>query len=193
MVAQQKGLNVFAMDSIPRISRAQTFDALSSMASIAGYKAVGMSPRPANQLSLFPFFLSFISLLFVFVLWLTKEMLDERSACREPLWSVLHWTDHCCRKGFTALPRLTVRLLDVSYKRTPPPLQVPPAKVLVIGAGVAGLSAVATARSMGAIVRAFDTRPAAREQVHHHQLPSLFVPFDVHLILSGAIARRRVS
>ncbi len=55
---------------------------------------------------------------------------------------------------------------------------VPPAKVLVIGAGVAGLSAVATAKSMGAIVRAFDTRPAVKEQVIHaspfKSLPQLF-------------------
>ena len=44
--------------------------------------------------------------------------------------------------------------------------KVPPAKVLVIGGGVAGLSAIGTARNMGAIVRAFDTREAVREQVH---------------------------
>jgi NAD(P) transhydrogenase len=56
MVAQNKGLNVFAMDAIPRISRAQTFDALSSMANIAGYKSVGAPPS-------FPLF----SLSFVFL------------------------------------------------------------------------------------------------------------------------------
>ncbi|EGN93251.1 hypothetical protein SERLA73DRAFT_172168 [Serpula lacrymans var. lacrymans S7.3] len=89
-------VNAFAMDMIPRISRAQTFDALSSMANIAGYKAV------------------------------------------------LEASNHFGRF-------LTG--------------QIPPGKVLVIGAGVAGLSAIATARRMGAIVRGFDTRSAAREQV----------------------------
>ncbi|KAI9571350.1 NAD(P) transhydrogenase beta subunit-domain-containing protein [Boletus coccyginus] len=89
-------VNAFAMDMIPRISRAQTFDALSSMANIAGYKAV------------------------------------------------LEASNHFGRY-------LTG--------------QVPPGKVLVIGAGVAGLSAIATARRLGAIVRGFDTRSAAREQV----------------------------
>ena len=90
------------MDCIPRITRAQGFDALSSMANIAGYKAV---IEAANQFgSLF-----------------TGQI--------------------------TAAGR------------------VPPAKVLVIGGGVAGLSAIGTARSMGAVVRAFDTREAVREQV----------------------------
>ncbi|KAG2111648.1 NAD(P) transhydrogenase beta subunit-domain-containing protein [Suillus discolor] len=89
-------VNAFAMDMIPRISRAQTFDALSSMANISGYKAV------------------------------------------------LEASNHFGRY-------LTG--------------QIPPGKVLVIGAGVAGLSAIATARRLGAIVRGFDTRSAAREQV----------------------------
>ncbi|KAL9069653.1 MAG: hypothetical protein Q9157_006081, partial [Trypethelium eluteriae] len=91
-----RGANSFAMDMIPRISRAQVFDALSSMANIAGYKAV---LEASNH------FGSFLT-------------------------------------G-----------------------QIPPCKILIIGAGVAGLSAIATARRMGAIVRAFDTRAAAREQV----------------------------
>ncbi|KAF5381083.1 hypothetical protein D9615_004019 [Tricholomella constricta] len=89
-------VNAFAMDMIPRISRAQVFDALSSMANIAGYKAV------------------------------------------------LEASNHFGRF-------LTG--------------QIPPGKVLVIGAGVAGLSAIATARRLGAIVRGFDTRSVAREQV----------------------------
>ncbi len=59
---------------------------------------------------------------------------------------------------------------------------VPPAKVLVIGAGVAGLSAVATAKSMGAIVRAFDTRPAVKEQV------TLLAIFKVSLFSKISIA-----
>ncbi|KAH9901379.1 PNTB-domain-containing protein [Cubamyces lactineus] len=93
---------VFAMEQIPRISRAQVFDALSSMANIAGYKAV---LEAANHFGRF----------------LTGQV--------------------------TAAGK------------------IPPCKVLVIGAGVAGLSAIATARRMGAIVRGFDTRSAAREQV----------------------------
>ncbi|ORY50496.1 nicotinamide nucleotide oxidoreductase [Rhizoclosmatium globosum] len=90
------------MEMIPRISRAQVFDALSSMANIAGYKAV---LEASNQFGSF----------------LTGQI--------------------------TAAGK------------------IPPGKVLVIGAGVAGLSAVVTARRLGAIVRAFDTRSAAREQV----------------------------
>lgn len=97
-----KGLSSFAMDMIPRITRAQTFDALSSMANIAGYKAV---LEASNHFGRF----------------LTGQT--------------------------TAAGK------------------IPPCKVLVIGAGVAGLSAIATARRMGAIVRGFDTRSAAREQV----------------------------
>lgn len=92
----------FAMDKIPRISRAQVFDALSSMANIAGYKAV---LEASNHFGRF----------------LTGQT--------------------------TAAGK------------------IPPSKVLVIGAGVAGLSAIATARRMGAIVRGFDTRAATREQV----------------------------
>ncbi len=92
----------FAMDMIPRISRAQVFDALSSMANIAGYKAV---LEASNHFGRF----------------LTGQS--------------------------TAAGK------------------IPPSKVLVIGAGVAGLSAIVTARRMGAIVRGFDTRPATREQV----------------------------
>ncbi len=92
----------FAMDMIPRISRAQAFDALSSMANIAGYKAV------------------------------------------------LEASNHYGRF-------LTGQVTAAG--------KIPPSKVLVIGAGVAGLSAITTARRLGAIVRGFDTRSAAREQV----------------------------
>jgi NAD(P) transhydrogenase len=92
----------FAMDMIPRISRAQAFDVLSSMANIAGYKAV---LEASNHFGRF----------------LTGQV--------------------------TAAGK------------------IPPSKVLVIGAGVAGLSAITTARRLGAIVRGFDTRSAAREQV----------------------------
>ncbi|XP_033624217.1 NAD(P) transhydrogenase, mitochondrial-like [Asterias rubens] len=93
---------VFAMDCVPRISRAQVFDALSSMANIAGYKAV---IEAANNFGRF-------------------------------------FTGQITAAG-----------------------KVPPAKVLVIGGGVAGLSAMGTAKSMGAIVRGFDTRAAVKEQV----------------------------
>ncbi|CAK7271652.1 hypothetical protein SEPCBS57363_004733 [Sporothrix epigloea] len=101
LVAARK-VTSFAMDMIPRISRAQVFDALSSMANIAGYKAV---LEASNHFGRF----------------LTGQT--------------------------TAAGK------------------IPPSKVLVIGAGVAGLSAIVTARRMGAIVRGFDTRPATREQV----------------------------
>ncbi|KAK0463957.1 NAD(P) transhydrogenase beta subunit-domain-containing protein [Desarmillaria tabescens] len=101
LLASRK-VNAFAMDMVPRISRAQVFDALSSMANIAGYKAV---LEASNHFGRF----------------LTGQV--------------------------TAAGK------------------IPPGKVLVIGAGVAGLSAIATARRLGAIVRGFDTRSAAREQV----------------------------
>lgn len=58
---------------------------------------------------------------------------------------------------------------------------MPPAKVLVIGGGVAGLSAIGTARNMGAIVRAFDTREAVKEQVHSMGAEFL----EVHIKVSG--------
>lgn len=108
-----QGVTAFAMDMIPRISRAQTFDALSSMANIAGYKAV---LEASNHFGRF----------------LTGQV--------------------------TAAGK------------------IPPSKVLVIGAGVAGLSAIATARRMGAIVRGFDTRPVVREQVQ--SLGAEFVEVD---------------
>ncbi|XP_013771968.1 NAD(P) transhydrogenase, mitochondrial-like [Limulus polyphemus] len=98
----KKQMTAFAMDAIPRISRAQVFDALSSMANIAGYKAV---VEAANHFGRF-------------------------------------FTGQITAAG-----------------------KVPPAKVLVIGGGVAGLAAIGTAKSMGAIVRAFDTRAAVKEQV----------------------------
>ncbi|KAL2269696.1 hypothetical protein VTJ83DRAFT_1880 [Remersonia thermophila] len=105
---------VFAMDMIPRISRAQVFDALSSMANIAGYKAVLEASN-------------------IFGRFLTGQV--------------------------TAAGK------------------IPPGKVLVIGAGVAGLSAIATARRLGAIVRGFDTRSAAREQVQ--SLGAEFIEVDI--------------
>lgn len=93
---------VIAMDQVPRITRAQSMDALSSMANIAGYRAV---VEAASRFGRF-------------------------------------FTGQITAAG-----------------------KVAPARVLVIGAGVAGLQAIATARAMGAVVWAFDTRPAVREQV----------------------------
>ena len=95
-------INVMAMDAVPRISRAQSLDALSSMANIAGYRAV---VEAAHEFGRF-------------------------------------FTGQITAAG-----------------------KVPPAKVMVIGAGVAGLAAIGAARSPGAIVRAFDTRPEVKEQV----------------------------
>lgn len=94
--------SVMAIDSVPRISRAQKMDALSSMSNIGGYRAI---VEAANHFGRF-------------------------------------FTGQVTAAG-----------------------KVPPAKVLVIGAGVAGLAAIGAAKSMGAIVRAFDTRPEVKEQV----------------------------
>ncbi|KAI0247966.1 PNTB-domain-containing protein [Lactifluus subvellereus] len=111
----KRDVNTFAMDMIPRISRAQTFDALSSMSNIAGYKAV------------------------------------------------LEAANHFGRY-------MTGQVTAAGY--------IPPCKVLVIGAGVAGLSAIATARRLGAIVRGFDTRSAAREQVQSLGAEFIEVPIQ---------------
>jgi len=98
----KKKITAFGMDCVPRISRAQVFDALSSMGNISGYRAV---VEASNHFGRF-------------------------------------FTGQITAAG-----------------------KVPPAKVLVIGGGVAGLSAVQQAKNMGAIVRAFDVRPAVKEQV----------------------------
>nr|CAD7427488.1 unnamed protein product [Timema monikensis] len=103
-----KSMTLFGMDCIPRISRAQVFDALSSMANVAGYRAVIEAANHFGQL----------------------------------FWSKL----------------LSGNAITAAGK-------VPPAKVLVIGGGVAGLAAMAQAKHMGAIVRGFDTRSTVREQV----------------------------
>jgi len=98
----KKRLTAFGMDCVPRISRAQVFDALSSMGNIAGYRAV---VEASNHFGRF-------------------------------------FTGQITAAG-----------------------KVPPAKVMVIGGGVAGLAAIGQAKNMGAIVRAFDVRPAVKEQV----------------------------
>lgn len=101
-VLAAQGVTAFALNLIPRISRAQSMDALSSMSTIAGYKAVILAA--------------------------------ER------------------------LPRFFPMLMTAAGT-------LPPARVFVIGAGVAGLQAIATARRLGALVEAFDVRPAVKEQV----------------------------
>ena len=109
------GTTVLAMDSVPRISRAQKMDALSSMANIAGYRAIVEAAQHFGR-----FFAGQI----------------------------------------TAAGK------------------IPPAKVMVIGAGVAGLSAIGTAKSMGAIVRAFDTRLEVKEQVESMDAEFLELDFE---------------
>jgi len=111
----EQGVSVIAMDSVPRISRAQKLDALSSMANIGGYRAV---VEAAAQFGRF-------------------------------------FTGQVTAAG-----------------------KVPPAKVMVIGAGVAGLAAIGAARGMGAIVRAFDTRPEVKEQVESMGAEFLELEFE---------------
>jgi NAD(P) transhydrogenase subunit alpha len=121
---KERGITSFAMELVPRISRAQSMDALSSQAAIAGYKAVLIA---ANQLQKF-------------------------------------------------MPMLTTAAGTVR-----------PAQVLVIGAGVAGLQAIATARRLGAVVEAYDVRSATREQVK--SLGAKFVDTGVSAEGSGGYAR----
>lgn len=106
---------VLAMDSVPRISRAQKLDALSSMANVAGYRAV---VEASNYFGRF-------------------------------------FTGQVTAAG-----------------------KIPPAKVLIIGAGVAGLAAIGATGSMGAVVRAFDTRPEVREQVESMGAEFLMLDFE---------------
>ncbi len=113
--ARERKANVIAMDMVPRISRAQKMDALSSMANIAGYRAV---IEAGNNFGRF-------------------------------------FTGQITAAG-----------------------KVPPAVVLVIGAGVAGLAAIGTATSLGAIVRAFDVRPEVAEQIASMGAEFLFLDFD---------------
>jgi len=109
------GGTVMAMDSVPRISRAQKVDALSSMANIAGYRAVVEAAQHFGRF----------------------------------------FTGQITAAG-----------------------KVPPAKVLVIGAGVAGLAAIGAAKSMGAIVRSFDTRPEVKEQIESMDAEFLMLDFE---------------
>lgn len=97
-----KGLSIFSLDTIPRTTRAQAMDVLSSQANIAGYKAVLLAAYQYSRY--FPMFMTAAG-------------------------------------------------------------SIAPAKVLILGAGVAGLQAIATARRLGAVVEVFDTRPAVKEEV----------------------------
>ncbi|HYY74931.1 MAG TPA: Re/Si-specific NAD(P)(+) transhydrogenase subunit alpha, partial [Gaiellaceae bacterium] len=110
----ERGVTAFSMDSIPRVTRAQPMDALSSQSTVAGYKAAILA---AEHLGKF-------------------------------------------------FPMLTTAAGTI-----------PPAKVLVLGAGVAGLQAIATARRLGAVVSAFDVRPVVKEQVE--SLGATFLELDV--------------
>jgi NAD(P) transhydrogenase subunit alpha len=114
-LAKSKGANVIAMEQVPRISRAQKMDALSSMANIAGYRAV---IEAGNNFGRF-------------------------------------FTGQITAAG-----------------------KVPPAKVLVVGAGVAGLAAIGTATSLGAITYAFDVRPEVAEQVESMGAQFVFLDFE---------------
>jgi len=110
-----KGASVIAMDMVPRISRAQKMDALSSMANIAGYRAV---IEAGNNFGRF-------------------------------------FTGQITAAG-----------------------KVPPAKVLVVGAGVAGLAAIGTATSLGAITYAFDVRPEVAEQIESMGAEFVYLEFE---------------
>jgi NAD(P) transhydrogenase subunit alpha len=111
----KNGTNVIAMDMVPRISRAQKMDALSSMANIAGYRAV---IEAGNNFGRF-------------------------------------FTGQITAAG-----------------------KVPPARVLVVGAGVAGLAAIGTATSLGAITYAFDVRPEVAEQIESMGAEFVFLDFE---------------
>ena len=112
--ALEHSLTTFSMELVPRITRAQAMDALSSMATVAGYKAVLL--------------------------------------------------------GAERIPRMFPLLMTAAGT-------VPPARVLVLGAGVAGLQAIATARRLGAVVEAYDVRAAAGEQVR--SLGAIFLEVDL--------------
>lgn len=121
-----KQVSVLAMDSVPRMSRAQKMDALSSMANIAGYRAIVEAAQHFGRF----------------------------------------FTGQITAAG-----------------------KVPPAKVLVIGAGVAGLAAIGAAKGMGAIVRAFDTRPEVKEQIESMDAEFLMLDFKEDGSGSGGYAK----
>ncbi|PLS68376.1 MAG: NAD(P)(+) transhydrogenase (Re/Si-specific) subunit alpha [Cyanobacteria bacterium M5B4] len=121
-----RGVTAFSMEMIPRTSRAQSMDALSSQASIAGYKAVLLAAD--------------------------------------------------------ALPRYFPMLTTAAGT-------IPPAKVLVMGAGVAGLQAIATARRLGATVEAYDIRPAVKEEVQSLGAKFIDVTLKEETVAAGGYAK----
>jgi NAD(P) transhydrogenase subunit alpha len=126
-VLVERRISAFSLDLLPRISRAQSMDALSSQATVSGYEAVLIAAR--------------------------------------------------------RLPRFFPMFMTAAGT-------VPPAKVLVLGAGVAGLQAIATARRLGAVVRAYDVRPAARDEVR--SLGAVFVELELEAQEgSGGYAREQ--
>ena len=126
-VLSEKGINAMSVDSVPRISRAQKLDALSSMANIAGYRAV---VEASNHFGRF-------------------------------------FSGQITAAG-----------------------KVPPARVMVIGAGVAGLAAIGTAKSLGAIVRAFDTRPEVKDQIQSMDAEFLELDFEEDGTGEGGYAKQ---
>ena len=122
----EKKVTALSMDSVPRISRAQKMDALSSMGNIAGYRAVVEAAQHFGRF----------------------------------------FTGQITAAG-----------------------KIPPAKVMVIGAGVAGLAAIGAAKSMGAIVRAFDTRPEVKEQVESMDAEFLELEFEEEGSGTGGYAK----
>jgi NAD(P) transhydrogenase subunit alpha len=122
----KRKINAFSMEMIPRTSRAQSMDALSSQANIAGYKSALIAAA--------------------------------------------------------SLPRLFPMMTTAAGT-------IPPAKVLVIGAGVAGLQAIATARRLGAVVEAFDVRPAVKEEVQSVGAKFIEIPIEEDTATSGGYAK----
>jgi NAD(P) transhydrogenase subunit alpha len=120
------GITALSMDAIPRITRAQSMDALSSQSNIAGYKAVLL--------------------------------------------------------GALALPRFFPMLTTAAGT-------IPPAKVLILGAGVAGLQAIATARRLGSVVSAYDTRAVVKEQVQSLGATFLEIDLGVDAQAAGGYAK----
>jgi NAD(P) transhydrogenase subunit alpha len=122
----KRSLTVFSMDLVPRITRAQKMDALSTVSTVAGYKAALVAAA--------------------------------------------------------ALPRFFPLLMTAAGT-------VPPARVLVIGGGVAGLQAIATSRRLGAVVEGFDVRPKVKEEVQSLGATFLTVPAEEPIETAGGYAR----
>ena len=154
---QQQGATVFALDCIPRmLSRGQTFDTLSSQTNIAGYRAVIEASRRVSLASHLPPTCLPPSL--------PPSLLPTASSGGSRVDPT--WTPHVC--GMPTPP--AVSQASNSFGRffagqMTAAGRVPPAKILVLGCGVAGLAAVQTANNLGAAVSAYDVRSVVREQV----------------------------